>query len=147
MKISYLFAAVALSKSSPLLLGATIAIIVAVLLIFGIAKFVQYLNSLKSSGAAGGYDRLDEKQLEDMISKKLDNVPVSEKETKAIVHSLTDVLNSELDRKVADISKEMNNKMEEVIKEKDKKYQVINTQYKETITDKKQTEAVIRKIT
>lgn len=123
-----------------------VTVLLAVLYAVGIFKYMKYSSFFSSNRKITRNELHDKEGLEHAISKELSNFSLPKEESKATVQVLTEVFKRELSKKVAVVSKKISDGFESIIREKDLKYSAIDEKYKETLSDKKQTESIIKSI-
>jgi NtrC-family two-component system sensor histidine kinase KinB len=132
------------------LLLSTVGVTLAVALsIFALAKFIKYISSVKTASPLPVESAPAEEGqggLEEALSRELADPSASKEQNEAAIRAAKQIFSKELTKRVEGVTKEMNNKFQAAIKEKNLEYSAIDRKYKETLGDKKQTESVLRSI-
>ena len=125
----------------------TVGVALAILLsIIALTKFMKYISAVRPSVPITEGQYVEKGEMEDMLQKELSSAFSSQNQTKAASQVVKKVVDVEVARKMAHLSKEYDEKYKAIIKEKDLEYTDVNRKYQSTLGDKKQTETVLRSI-
>ena len=124
-------------------IGVAIAIAASIIVL---TKFIKYISSVKPTRPAAQGRVYDKEKLEDVILKELDISVLPEEQQKTAVQKIRNVFDKELSKKIADASRELTDKYQAIIREKNLEYSGVEGKYKDSLSYKKQTESVLRSI-
>jgi len=130
------------------LILSTIGIIVAIgVAIIVFVKFIQYISSFRSDGSSGAGNIAGETgEGREAPAEGMDLSSITGIQDERALQAVKEAADKEVARQVAEARKEMDNKYQSIIKEKNLEFTEVDHKYKETLGDKKQTESVLRSI-
>ena len=125
------------------IIGVTVAVGLTIAIL---TRFIGYLSSLKPVPTASEAMPYVAEDLDRSIEKELGDSFLPGTERKIAMRAMKKVLDKEVTKRVATVAKEMDEKYQATIREKNLEYSDVDRKYKNTLNYKKQTESVMRSI-
>ena len=125
------------------IIGVAVAVGVTVALL---VRFIRYLASLKPAPPTDTSPAYAAESLDQSLEKELGDSFLPGAERKIAMRVMKKVLEKEVTKRVVTVAKEMDEKYQATIREKNLEYSDIDKKYKSTLGYKKQTESVMRSI-
>lgn len=134
----------------------TIVYIITIIISIAVAFLLVHLTRLSGKETAKdrqnrradlpGLDAFVDSSLRETIYEEIKQVVDSKQQTQEIGNVVLDIFSKELNKRVSQGITELNKKYENLIEQKTQNEEIAWNKYKKVLTDKKQTEAVIRSI-
>lgn len=140
----------ALSGTAQLYIAATVASIVLAWILIAVSRSS---NPIKTAPTAhrpletyGSPDVSDTIELRRTLAESIDRSIGSKKRTQEVVNAVADVFDRELEKRISTTAQEISTKYEKVIEQKTQNEEIAWKRYEKTLSQKKDTDAVIRSI-